>query len=106
MKGSIDILLLSLLKNRDMYGYEMAKSLKQSSDDLYNMSEGTLYSALKRLEKKDWVTNYWSDNDIGGRRKYYSLTDEGKKELEMKLNQWNQVNSLIDKVRGPSYEQN
>ena len=53
MKGSIDILLLSLMNKRDMYGYEMVKELKESSKELYSMSEGTLYPALKRLESKD-----------------------------------------------------
>ena len=53
MKGSIDILLLSLLNKRDMYGYEIVKTLKENSNELYNMSEGTLYPALKRLENKN-----------------------------------------------------
>lgn len=53
MKGSIDILLLSLLAQQEMYGYEMVKTLKETSGDLYNMSEGTLYPALKRMEKKE-----------------------------------------------------
>lgn len=104
MKGSIDILLLSLLTNHDMYGYEMVKTLKKRSDQLYNMSEGTLYPALKRLEKKGWLTAYWGGNESGGRRKYYTLTDEGKGELNRKLNEWKQISSLIENVRGHSYE--
>ena len=63
MKGSIDILLLSLVNKRDMYGYEMVKELKESSHELYNMSEGPLYPALKRLENKDWLESYWSESD-------------------------------------------
>lgn len=94
MKGSIDILLLSLLQKREMYGYEMVKQLKENSNDLYNMSEGTLYPALKRLENKGWLASYWENAD-SGRRKYYRLTQDGKKELEKKLGQWNQVSRLI-----------
>lgn len=59
MKGSIDILLLSELNRHDSYGYEIVKNLKQRSNDLYDMSEGTLYPALKRLEKKEFVESYW-----------------------------------------------
>ena len=77
MKGSIDILMLGLLSKQEMYGYEMVKRLKLQSDNLYNMSEGTLYPALKRLEKKGWLTSYWSES-LSGRRKYYQITDEGE----------------------------
>lgn len=100
LKGSIDILLLSLLGNRDMYGYEIVKNLKEKSKDLYEMSEGTLYPALKRLEVKKLLTSYWGDSENGGRRKYYSITDEGKKELTEKLEEWKKVNNLIKACAG------
>lgn len=95
MKGSIDILLLSLLNKRDMYGYEMVKTLKENSNELYNMSEGTLYPALKRLENKNWLQAYWGNSESGGRRKYYRLTENGKKELNRKLQEWTQLSNLI-----------
>ncbi|WP_080848380.1 PadR family transcriptional regulator [Cytobacillus gottheilii] len=95
MKGSIDILLLSLMNQKDMYGYEMVKTLKENSDELYNMSEGTLYPALKRLEIKGWLESYWGSSEIGGRRKYYRITNDGKTVLRKKLEQWNQINNLI-----------
>ena len=95
MKGSIDILLLSLLNKRDMYGYEIVKTLKENSNELYNMSEGTLYPALKRLENKEWLQSYWGSSDSGGRRKYYKITQDGKKVLDKKLREWNQISNLI-----------
>lgn len=95
MRGSIDILILSLIGKKDTYGYEIVKQLKASSQDLYAMSEGTLYPALKRLEKKEWISSYWGDSEEGGRRKYYTLTENGKKALNSKLIEWNQVNRLI-----------
>ncbi|MEH6940965.1 PadR family transcriptional regulator [Bacillus sp. JJ722] len=97
LKGSIDILLLSLISQRDCYGYEMAKSLKENSSYVYNMSEGTLYPALKRLERKEWVISYWKEIDGGNRRKYYQITDDGKKQLQSKLKDWNLVQELIQK---------
>jgi PadR family transcriptional regulator, regulatory protein PadR len=97
MKGSIDILLLSIVSKRDMYGYEMVKTLKENSNELYNMSEGTLYPALKRLESKDWIESYWENPEVGSRRKYYRITEDGKMELERKLNEWNKVHNLIKK---------
>lgn len=96
MKGSIDILLLSLLNKSDMYGYEIVKKIKENSQDLYHMKEGTLYPALKRLENKNWLNSYWGSSEFGGRRKYYRITDEGKKELSNKLYEWSQINNLIN----------
>jgi PadR family transcriptional regulator PadR len=96
MKGSIDILLLSLVNTRDMYGYEMVKTLKEHSNELYSMSEGTLYPALKRLENKQWIASYWEQSEAGARRKYYRITKEGREELQRKLQEWNKVNHLIN----------
>ncbi|MYL30151.1 MULTISPECIES: PadR family transcriptional regulator [Halobacillus] len=97
MKGSIDILMLNLVNHRDMYGYEIVKHLKEQSDQLYSMSEGTLYPALKRLERKQWLTSYWSET-TGGRRKYYRITDEGRTILQQKLQEWKSVSDLISKT--------
>lgn len=94
MKGSIDLILLSLISQRDLYGYEIVKILKELSDDTYEMGEGTLYAALKRLEKKSWVESYWRETE-SGRRKYYRLTDEGGRALENKQENWEWMNTLV-----------
>lgn len=96
MKGSIDILLLSILAKNDMYGYEIVKHLKEISLDSYNMSEGTLYPALRRLENKKLLISYWGDSSDGGRRKYYQITKTGQMQLENKLQEWKKVNNLIN----------
>src|SRR5690625_3879655 len=97
MKGTIDILLLSLIEQRDLYGYEMTRILKQLSDDTYEMSEGTLYASLKRMERRGWVESYWKDTE-SGRRKYYRMKDDGKKELISKKENWDWMSSLIQKT--------
>ncbi|MBM7838958.1 DNA-binding PadR family transcriptional regulator [Alkalihalobacillus xiaoxiensis] len=102
MKGSIDFLLLSLIGAQDLYGYEMTKKLKALSEENYSMSEGTLYPALKRMEKKDWISSYWNDT-TGARRKYYTITDSGKTELERKKKDWSTLNKLIQRT-GDAYE--
>jgi PadR family transcriptional regulator, regulatory protein PadR len=98
LKGSIEILLLSLLVEADCYGYEMTKKLRVLSNETYQMNEGTLYPALKRLEQKDCVSSYWSQEMDGKRRKYYSITETGHKVLTDKLSNWNQINRLIHKT--------
>lgn len=96
MKGSIDILLLSQIARKDMYGFEIVKNLQSKSNNLYKMSEGTLYPALQRLEQKKYLKSYWGDSETGGRRKYYSITELGKRELLKKYEEWNSVNKLIN----------
>jgi PadR family transcriptional regulator, regulatory protein PadR len=94
LKGSIDLLLLSLISQKDLYGYEISKILKQLSDETYHMSEGTLYPALKRLERKLWIESYWSETEAG-RRKYYKITDLGNSELERKRKDWSLIEQLV-----------
>ncbi|WP_408011584.1 PadR family transcriptional regulator [Pseudalkalibacillus sp. A8] len=62
--------------------------------------EGTLYPALKRLETKGFIQSYWSKQHEGNRRKYYTLTDDGRKELEKKLSNWKKIDFLIQKCSG------
>ncbi|PLS15370.1 PadR family transcriptional regulator [Bacillus sp. M6-12] len=96
MKGSIDLLLLSLISQKDLYGYEITKILKQLSDERYEMSEGTLYPALKRLERKQTIESYWSETDAG-RRKYYKITETGITELAQKRKDFQLMENLIRK---------
>lgn len=100
MKGSLDILLLTLIEREDLYGYEIAKKLKDLSNELYTIGEGTLYPALQRLEKKDLIKSYWVELESGSRRKYYKITENGKSELVEKLSQWDILNNLIKSCKG------
>ena len=104
LKGSIDILLLSQIAGKDMYGYEMVKVLQQKSDQLYKMSEGTLYPALQRLEQKNYVKSYWGNSNTGGRRKYYKITENGKKYFVKKIDEWNRMSELINYCKEEAFQ--
>jgi len=97
LKGHIDTLILSLLDLRDMYGYELAKLVREKSDNQFELKEGTLYLSLKRLEKNKWIESYWGDEQgPGGRRKYYKLTSLGRSGFEEKRSEWEFVKKIID----------
>ncbi|MDP5275230.1 PadR family transcriptional regulator [Chengkuizengella axinellae] len=97
LKGHIDTLILSMLSLRDMYGYELAKMVREKSDNQFELKEGTLYLSLKRLEKNKWIESYWSDEQgPGGRRKYYKLTTLGEEGLELKRTEWKFVKNMMD----------
>lgn len=96
LKGHIDTIILSMIYRSDMYGYELSKSVKEESKNCFEIKEGTLYLALKRLEKNRYAESYWDESFDGGRRKYYRITDEGKYFLERKKNEWLFFKKIID----------
>lgn len=98
LKGSIDLLLLSLIAQKDQYGYELAKKIRDKSDELYEIGEGTLYPALKRLETQKAVESYWGEANEGGRRKYYRITKTGQGLLQDKMKDWQSLSKLITLV--------
>ncbi|SFM08221.1 transcriptional regulator, PadR family [Gracilibacillus orientalis] len=97
-KGNMDLLILSLLKREDMYGFQIINRVSGISENKYSLSEGTLYSVLKRLQRKQIINSYWGNESQGGRRKYYKITDTGKRLHEEKLFSWQAINHIIKKV--------
>ncbi|MFC7441783.1 PadR family transcriptional regulator [Laceyella putida] len=95
LKGSIDLILLSLIAQEDQYGYSLAKKIKVLSGEMYEIGEGTLYPALKRLESKKAIESYWGENGNGGRRKYYRITKQGLQLMEEKIKGWHAMHNLI-----------
>jgi len=101
LKGYIDTILLSLLREKPVYGYELARTALGRSDGTFELKEATLYLSLKRLEKNGLVTSFWGDSDSGGgRRKYYELTDAGMERLTQKKAEWEFVKKTIDQFLG------
>ncbi|MBM7571491.1 PadR family transcriptional regulator [Aquibacillus albus] len=88
VKGSTSLLVLQLLKERDMYGYELVKEMDKRSDHNFTIKEGTLYPALHKLEKQDYIKCYWQNQTKGPARKYYRITPEGQYILKEKTNEW------------------
>lgn len=96
LKGHIDTLILSILNQEDSYGYEIAKIVKDET--AFELKESTMYVSLKRLESKGLIKSYWGDNQVsGGRRKYYNITKEGKKDLHVKVEEWNFIQEVMNK---------
>jgi PadR family transcriptional regulator PadR len=96
--GSTAMLILKLLDNEDMYGYQMIKTLAQKSDDTFSLKAGTLYPLLHNLENQDMINSYEMSADTGRLRKYYSITKRGKKMLAEKENEWRVYVDAINQV--------
>lgn len=93
------MLVLNLLKGSNMYGYEMIKKLKEKSENVFELKEGTLYPILHGLEEKGLITSYWDETGVK-RRKYYAITEKGKKQLKEKEEEWKIFSHGINKVIG------
>lgn len=97
LKGSTVIMILTLLRRSDMYGYEMARQIELHSEGALTLKEGTLYPLLHTLETNGWVRAYWRESD-GRNRKYYSLTDDGALQLHEKKREWHAFRTAVDRV--------
>ncbi len=100
LSGNTPLLILSLLKDGDKYGYEMVSELARRSDNTFELKEGTLYPLLHTLEKNKWVKSYVKAAPGGRERKYYHLTQEGLSQLEHKTAEWNLFSEKVNAVLG------
>lgn len=96
LKGTVDILILSVLSERDNYGYEISKIIKTKSGNQFEILEATMYLSLKRLEKQNAIEGYWGDETGGGRRRYFKITDLGRKQLEKLADDWKQTAQIVN----------
>lgn len=86
--GSTAVMILRLLTDEPMYGYQMVKELQERSEGYFEIEQGTLYPALHRLEQEDLVRSEWQIINEGPSRKYYYITDAGRAALREGAAQW------------------
>ena len=95
--GSIPTMVLSVIKNEDMYGYKIIKELDARSQSVFCLKEGTLYPILHSLEKEGFVESYWEIAD-GRKRKYYHITKKGTKRLAEKKQEFVEFSTSVSRV--------
>lgn len=93
--------ILSILSQGEIYGYQIIHNIIEISGGALEWSEGMLYPVLHRLEKDNFIQSQWKISSLGRRRKYYRLTDLGRRELEKEKNQWQRVNKVLTQLWGP-----
>ena len=98
IRGHINTIILRTLYDGDKYGYEIINEIEEKSKGQYTLKQPTLYSALKRLESQDFLTSYWGGVSNGGRRKYFQITDKGRKVVEQNLAEWEYSRTVIDSL--------
>jgi PadR family transcriptional regulator, regulatory protein PadR len=100
MRGSLDLMVLSVLSGGPGYGYSIAQSLRETSEGLIDVKAGTLYPLLHRLEADKLVRCQWDDT-TGRRRKWYELTAKGRRRLDKQAREWERYAACLRRVLTP-----
>jgi PadR family transcriptional regulator PadR len=98
VQGTLDLLLLKILALEPLNGYAVSLRLRQVSGDVLQVSDGSLYPALHKLEQEGWITAEWKPTENNRRAKYYSLTGLGRTQLEKESANWSRLSVAISNV--------
>lgn len=98
MQGTLDMLILKILALQPLNGWAISLRLKQISSDVLGVSDGSLYPALHKLERRGWIRAQWKLSENSRRAKFYTLTALGRKQLEKETANWNRVSAAISGI--------
>jgi PadR family transcriptional regulator PadR len=99
LQGTLDVLVLrTLAASGSIHGYQIARTIKERSEDVLQVEEGALYPALHRLERKGWIRSQWGRSENRRRAKFYQLTGAGRRALQQEVSAWDRYTSAVGKV--------
>src|SRR3954452_16630509 len=98
VQGTLDLLLLKILALEPLNGWAIGQRLPQVSGDVLQVSDGSLYPALHKLEQQGWITAEWKRSENNRRAKFYSLTRAGRRQLDKETADWDRLSSAIGRV--------
>lgn len=98
VQGTLDLLILNILALEPLHGWAIGQRLKQVSGDVLQVSDGSLYPALHKLEQQGWITAEWKPSENNRRAKFYSLTRPGRRHLEKESGNWTRLAAAISRV--------
>ena len=98
LQGTLDLLILKILALEPLHGWAVSQRLKQVSTGILQVSDGSLYPALHKLEQKGWISAEWKTSELGRRAKFYSLTRQGRKQLDRQTADWERLSGAIGHV--------
>lgn len=100
VQGTLDMLVLKILALQPMNGWAISQRLKQISGDVLGVSDGSLYPALRKLERQGWITARWTLSENNRRARFYSLTRLGRRQLQKETASWNRISAAISGIVG------
>lgn len=99
LQGTLDMLILKALSLGALHGYGIIQRIRQMSDEMLTVEQGSLYPALYRIEQRGWVSSDWDTNETGRRAKFYTLTKAGRRQLEVEEASWDRLVLAVAKMR-------
>lgn len=104
VQGTLDMLILRTLVLGPAHGQTIAHTIERGSEDVLQVEHGSLYPALRRLERRAWIASFWGTSENNRRARYYRLTPEGKRQLAAQASRWEQVVRAIGRILNPIRE--
>jgi PadR family transcriptional regulator PadR len=98
LKGTLDMLILKIVALGPIHGYAISQRVQQISKDVFQLTQGSLYPALHRLEDRGWLQADWKQTDSGREAKFYRLTKTGQKQLEAEVRNWKRLTDAVSSI--------
>ncbi len=98
LKGTLSLLILSLLSRKAMYGYEIAATVHRETDGTFTWREGSLYPSLHKMQADGLITGEWEEKETGRKRRYYHITPRGRETLREKLQSWADLSRAVNRI--------
>ena len=98
LKGTLSLLILSLLSRKAMYGYELAATVHRDTGGAFTWREGSLYPSLHKLESDGLIVGRWEEKETGRKRRYYRITDKGREALREKVKSWTEIYHAVNRI--------
>ena len=98
VQGTLDVLILKTIALEPMHGWAISQRIHQISNEVLQVQQGSLYPALHRLEKRDWLEAEWGESENGRQAKFYSLSVKGRKQLAAEHSNWNRLSEAVCQI--------
>jgi PadR family transcriptional regulator PadR len=98
LKGTLDMLILKIVALGPIHGYAISQRVQQISKDVFQLTQGSLYPGLHRLEDRGWLQADWKQTDSGREAKFYQLTKTGQKQLEAEVQNWKRLTAAVSSI--------
>ncbi len=101
LRGALEMLILRTLEHGPMHGFGITEALREQSDDVLKVDEGSMYPALYRMQQRGWIGAEWGRSENNRRAKFYSLTPDGRAQLEAATQRWSRFSEAVQRVMEP-----
>jgi PadR family transcriptional regulator len=98
IQGTLDLLVLRIIAADPMHGWGVMQRIRHLTDDVFQVTPGSLFPALRRLEENGWASGYWDLSENNRKARYYEITNAGRKQLTREKQNWKSITTAVDKV--------